>query len=206
MRLELPIIYDLCCGSGGWAAGLIAAGYRVIGYDINPQPLYPGEFHQADVKLLNGADMRDGVLIVASPPCEEFSRHAMPWTRARNPPEPDLSIVEACWRIQREAGLPMVLENVREAQRWLGRAKHHSGAFYLWGDVPALMPTLTYRKKESYGSKDRLKRARVPPELARWIGECFLPATVWCRMGCGYRHAAEAGKYGCPNCNGDGLL
>lgn len=199
-----PIAYDLCCGSGGWAAGLIAAGFHVIGYDIDPQPLYPGEFRQCDVKLLNGADMRDGALIVASPPCEEFSRHDQPWTRARNPPEPDLSIVEACRRIQREAGLPMVLENVRGAQKWLGRAKHHSGAFYLWGDVPALMSRVTHRAKESYGSKDRLKRARVPLELATWVGECFLPATVECRMGCGYQRQAELGKYGCPKCCGDG--
>jgi len=167
------IAYDLCCGSGGWAAGLIEAGYHVIGYDISPQPDYPGEFRLADVKTLSGADMRDGVLIVASPPCEEFSRHQMPWTRKRNPPPPDLSIAEACWRIAREAGLPVVMENVRAAQGWFGRAVAHVGPFYLWGDVPAILPRPVVRKKESYGSKDRLKRARVPIELAKWVGECF---------------------------------
>lgn len=198
-----PIAYDLCCGSGGWAQGLIDAGWRVIGFDIEPQPLYPGEFHQVDVKTLSGFDMRDGALIVASPPCEEFTRHGMPWTRASNPPPPDLSVVEACWRIAKEAGLPIVLENVRTAQGWLGRAKAHVGPFYLWGDVPALLPpAVKIRKKESYGSKDRLKRARVPEELAAWVGQVFMPQEC---IECGYLFDPNCGIYGCPNCHGEGL-
>jgi hypothetical protein len=40
-----------------------------------------------------------------------------------------------------------VIENVKGAQPWVGRAKWHYGSFYLWGDVPALMP------KGSKGSK-----------------------------------------------------
>jgi hypothetical protein len=36
--------------------------------------------------------------------------------------------------------IPLVVENVRGAQRFVGRAKWHHGSFYLWGDVPALMP------------------------------------------------------------------
>ena len=34
----------------------------------------------------------------------------------------------------------MVVENVRGAQKWVGRAQWNYGSFYLWGDVPALMP------------------------------------------------------------------
>jgi len=29
-----PLAIDLCCGLGGWTEGLLAEGYRVIGYDI----------------------------------------------------------------------------------------------------------------------------------------------------------------------------
>ena len=36
--------------------------------------------------------------------------------------------------------IPMVIENVRGAQKWVGRASWNYGSFYLWGDVPALMP------------------------------------------------------------------
>ena len=52
-----------------------------------------------------------------------------------------------CFRIQKEASfaagrhIPMVVENVRGAQPWVGRARWNFGSFYLWGDVPALMPS-----------------------------------------------------------------
>jgi hypothetical protein len=55
-------------------------------------------------------------------------------------------LFSACFRIQAEASLaagrhiPMVVENVRGAQPWVGRAQWNFGSFYLWGDVPALMP------------------------------------------------------------------
>jgi len=59
---------------------------------------------------------------------------------------PDNTLFDACFRIQREASgaagrhVPMLVENVRGAQQWVGRAAWHYGSFYLWGDVPALMP------------------------------------------------------------------
>ncbi len=37
--------------------------------------------------------------------------------------------------------IPLVIENVKGAQPWVGRARWHYGSFYLWGDVPALMPS-----------------------------------------------------------------
>src|ERR1035441_6124164 len=62
-------------------------------------------------------------------------------------PPPDNELFKACFRIQREASeaaghyIPMVVENVRGAQKWVGQARWHYGSFYLWGDVPALMPS-----------------------------------------------------------------
>jgi hypothetical protein len=56
------------------------------------------------------------------------------------------ALFDACFRIQREASeaagrhIPMVVENVRGAQPWVGRAAWNYGSYYLWGDVPALMP------------------------------------------------------------------
>jgi hypothetical protein len=40
-----------------------------------------------------------------------------------------------------------VVENVRGAQKWVGRARWNFGSFYLWGDVPALMPIVRPRAK-----------------------------------------------------------
>ena len=81
---------------------------------------------------------------------------AMPWSRAKakraallNDAEGRKRLTElfdACFRIQGEAceaaghHIPMVVENVRGAQKWVGRSRWNFGSFHLWGDVPALMP------------------------------------------------------------------
>jgi hypothetical protein len=86
-------------------------------------------------------------MIVAFP-CQEFSYRAMPWKRAKalGPPELGMELFAQAGRIQREACeaagryIPMIQENVKGAQKYVGRAQWHYGSFYLWGDVPALMP------------------------------------------------------------------
>jgi hypothetical protein len=99
-----------------------------------------------DVLTLHGRQFKDAALIVASPPCQAYSYRAMPWKRAKALPPPDNTLFDACFRIQREASeaagrrVPMVVENVRGAQPWVGRARWMYGSFALWGDVPALMP------------------------------------------------------------------
>ena len=40
----------------------------------------------------------------------------------------------------------MVIENVRGAIPWVGRSRWNFGSFYLWGDVPALMPPTKHAK------------------------------------------------------------
>jgi len=145
-----PVAIDLFCGLGGWTEGLIAEGYDVFGFDIEQhvygEHRYPAQLVVQDVLTLHGKQFRNATLIVASPPCQAYSYRAMPWKRAKALPPPDNTLFEACFRIQREASeaagrrVPMVVENVRGAQKWVGRARWNYGSFYLWGDVPALMP------------------------------------------------------------------
>lgn len=147
---------DLFCGLGGWTDGLLAEGYRVVGYDITQhvfgEHMYQAQLVLQDILTLHGAQLRDAALIVASPPCQAYSYRAMPWKRAKALPPPDNSLFEACFRLQREASeaagrkIPMVVENVCGAQKWVGRARWHHGSYYLWGDVPALMPIVTARR------------------------------------------------------------
>jgi site-specific DNA-cytosine methylase len=141
---------DLYCGLGGWAEGFLAEGWDVIGFDVERHDYgsggYPGQLVLADVLTLHGSQFRHADVIVASPPCQSYSYRAMPWKRAKALPPPDNSLFEACFRIQREASeaadrhIPLIVENVKGAQKWVGRAQWHYGSYYLWGDVPALMP------------------------------------------------------------------
>jgi len=145
-----PLAIDLYCGLGGWTEGLLAEGYRVVGFDVERHAYgdakYPAQLVLQDVLTIHGRQFKDAALIVASPPCQAYSYRAMPWKRAKALPPPDNALFEACFRIQLEASeaagmyIPLVVENVRGAQPYVGRARWHFGSFYLWGDVPALMP------------------------------------------------------------------
>jgi hypothetical protein len=66
------------------------------------------------------------------------------WRREHPAKPPDTALFDACFRIQREASeaagryIPLIVENVKGAQPWVGRAKAHYGSFYLWGDVESV--------------------------------------------------------------------
>jgi len=117
-----PLAIDLFCGLGGWTEGLLAEGYRVVGFDLERHDYgtggYPAQLVLQDVTTLHGSQFKDAALIVASPPCQAYSYRAMPWKRAKALPPPDNTLFEACFRIQREANavadhyIPLVVENV----------------------------------------------------------------------------------------------
>lgn len=150
--MSQPIAIDLYCGLGGWTEGLLAEGYYVVGFDIERHEYgderYPAQLVLQDVRTIHGRQFRHADLIVGSSPCQEFSYRAMPWKRAKalGPPVLGMELFYHQFRIQREAceaagrHIPMVVENVRGAQPWVGRSRWNYGSFHLWGDVPALMP------------------------------------------------------------------
>lgn len=98
-----PRLLDLFCGAGGAAMGYARAGFDVVGVDINPQPHYPFEFHQADAMTypLDGFDA-----IHASPPCQGYSvtasLHDVAYPRLIEPVRDRLLA----------AGVPFIIENV----------------------------------------------------------------------------------------------
>lgn len=150
----------------------LAEGYDVTGYDIEEHAYgdmrYQGTLVLQDVCTLHGAQFKDVDLIVASPPCQEYSYMAMPWSLAKAKAaaiRADTTgeklaalnrLFNECFRIQREASfaagrhIPLVVENVKGAQPWVGRARWNYGSFFLWGDVPALMPLTSARKLQGF--------------------------------------------------------
>lgn len=152
-----PIVIDLYCGLGGWSEGFLSEGYECHGYDIEAHDYgtggYPGTLHLRDILTIHGSEFKDATIIVGSSPCQKYSYMAMPWTKAKDmgrfygdPEHPERigelnALFDAQFRIQREASeaagryIPMIVENVRGAQKWVGKAAANYGTFYLWGDV-----------------------------------------------------------------------
>ena len=160
---------------------------------------YPAQLVLQDILTVHGSQFRDAAVIVASPPCQNYSYLAMPWSNSPDEVRPcgdgweilnskaakelrekweregpDNRLFDACFRIQREAiearaadckdcgklvkrntylgefcqacYIPLIVENVRGAQPWVGHSAWNYGSFHLWGDVPALMPVQHVRK------------------------------------------------------------
>ena len=131
--MSKPLMFDLYCGLGGATEGFLAEGWHCIGIDIERHQYgdcrYPSQLWIQDILTISGAQLRDADFLWASPPCQAYSYRAMPWKRAKALPPPDNSLFEACFRIQREAceaagrHIPLVVENVRGAQKWVGRSR-----------------------------------------------------------------------------------
>lgn len=184
-----PLAIDLFAGKLGWSRGLVAAGWKhIIAVDLEwrGDKLLGVEYVIQDVLTLHGSQFRNASLIVASPPCQNYSYLAMPWSRSKTDGSqtakalrrkwetegPDNRLFDACFRIQREAieaagrYIPLIVENVRGAQPWVGQAKANYGSFFLWGDVETVNGAIvagqvhfgadllkgTHRKGEGSGS------------------------------------------------------
>jgi hypothetical protein len=160
------------------------------------------------VLTLHGSQFRDAELIVASPPCQEYSYMAMPWSRAKTKAAAiradetgealeDLNrLFNACFRIQREAceaagrHIPMVVENVRGAIPWVGRSRFSVGSYHFWGDVPALMPITQAVKVASDSGR------RTDPGLgARFTSrDCGIESLGHIKLGGSWFHGYRKGQ------------
>lgn len=106
-----PRLLDLFCGAGGAAEGYRRAGFDVVGVDINPQPRFPFEFHQADALAYLARHGRSFDAVHASPPCQG-------WTAYRRRPNhvaPRLNLIPVIRDELERLGLPYAVENIHGA-------------------------------------------------------------------------------------------
>lgn len=160
-----PLCIDLFCGLGGWTEGFLAEGYDVVGFDIERHQYgehkYPAQLVIQDVLTLHGSQFRDAAVIVASPPCQRYSYMAMPWTRGQRLAawyQADAArlaelnqLFEACFHLATDANVSVVVENVKGAQPWVGRAQANYGSFYLWGDIETVNGRIVCGPDRSFG-------------------------------------------------------
>lgn len=194
---------DLFCGRFGWSKAFAARGWECVGVDLVAPPEIPEgcTFIQQDILDLSKIDLWSRLrwsngfdFICASSPCEQFSVHGMKCFHP-NPRYPELGIrlFNHTRSLCEQSGIPYVMENVRLAQNFVGRAQHHCGPFYLWGSgVPVLMPQgikkgfnrdwnpVTRKRSSAQISQVRCNmgngeqasiRATIPDELAACVAD-----------------------------------
>lgn len=173
-------VLDLYCGLGGWAQGFVEQGHEVTGYDIiDFAEKYPGKFVKAD--LLTLSDFPSADLVVASPPCTDFSKASFPatWKSVQKFP-PDipgaLKLFNRVFEIV-ELVKPryFIIENVRGAQKYVGKARMHIGSRYFWGNFPWFSVGNAddiYGKWRMTPSQDRgVLRSVIPLSISRALAE-----------------------------------
>jgi DNA (cytosine-5)-methyltransferase 1 len=101
-----PLLLDLFCCQGGASAGYVAAGFDVIGVDIDPQPRYPYRFLQGDALAALDRLGEHVDAVHASPPCQGYSNAQR--IQGREHP----MLIDAVRERLEELGKPYVIENV----------------------------------------------------------------------------------------------
>jgi hypothetical protein len=120
-----PLIIDLYCRMGGSTVGYQAAGFRVVGVDLEPQRGYPGDgFVQGDaiaalLEIKSAGDLAGTgrpVAIHAGPPCQDANTATMT-NRKRGLVDDHQQLVPATRELLDVIGLPYVIEQPTSSRR-----------------------------------------------------------------------------------------
>lgn len=170
----MPFMIDLFSGLGGASAAMRDRGWDVITVDSEDKfkPDVVGDIAEMQLEPTTQVD-----LVWASPPCTEFARTSMPWTRKRMTGPPSLALVEAALRIVDEIKPTWwILENVRGAVPYLRDLSllGHAGPVYMWGEMPrGFIAALKQLRIAPY--KERLSglrpdlRSKTPREISELV-------------------------------------
>jgi len=197
-------VLDLFSGFGGWSEAFLTAGHEVLRIENNPLLKDVRRTHLKCVKevrdeLLNakerGEPLMDVDVIMASPPCLEFSNAfnspKSNWLR-ENPDlgldyyEPSLELLEVTLEII-DIVKPKywIIENVVGSIRYfkpkLGIPRQIIGPFVLWGTYPEI---IIKNELPSKASKDKRHsklrsnhKAKIPIQLSHGLLVAILEQT-----------------------------
>lgn len=167
----MPRLLDLFCKAGGGAEGYHRAGFEVVGVDIEPQPNYPFEFHQADALSfpLDGFDV-----VHASPPCQ----FATAYRRRHEHVKASPNLIPAVSARLFASGLPYVIENVPAARDYLiGPIQLCGSSFGL--DVRRHRLFESSHPLEAPPCDHGRQTPRFPPATNRTNLRCTVEVGVW---------------------------
>jgi hypothetical protein len=168
---SLPIVLDLFSGTGSATQPFVECGkHRVIRIDIAGKPDI-----RADVRHL---PLKYGLrpeFVWASPPCDDFTD--VPWHADLRDPVRGLALWIAARDWIGELDPPAwVMENVRGAQRFVGKATAHAGSRYLWTNLDLGPLPAVYGKWRLPPSPERkMLRSQIPRPLAEAVHRAVCP-------------------------------
>lgn len=174
-----PLAIDFFCCQGGCSAGLVAAGFDVLGVDIVPQSRYPFAFVRADAVRDFAALVRvyRPAVVLGSPPCQRWTRAQV--IQGREHPALIAPFRERC----RESGLPYVIENVEGARDELVDPVMLCGLMFglrtdrhrlFESNIPLAAPTHPTGPRGAEDHRDmpktKMGRPFQPGELRQYVG------------------------------------
>ena len=167
-------VLDLFCGLGGWSIPFNEAGYECTGIDYTDLG-YPFNFIQADLNDWIPDQHYD--IILASPPCTNFSKVVLNWTGKNNESKGlDLvyrtfaliqEIKPKFWIIENVKGLSEFIDKPNDIVRY-GKSSQRKAA-YLWSNIgklgmlDSMIIKNTHRK--TFKTSDP-ELAKIPYELS----------------------------------------
>ena len=199
-----PLLLDLCCKAGGCSEGYRRAGFTVVGVDVEPQPNYPFEFHQADaLEVLRTWDLSRFAAIHASPPCKAHTKTGWAYHFGYHDNHDDLltpmrPLLEATglpWVIENVPGAPMRVDVLLCGSQFGLNVRRHRWFEVSWPLFTLMQPCDHSRRVVSpHGNPNRFKGSAkdwaegmgidwmtgpelaqaIPPAYTEWIGRQLL--------------------------------
>lgn len=166
-------ILDLFSGLGGFSQAFKDREHTVITVDNNPdfKPDICKDIMKLNKKDFNGYDFD---IVLASPPCTEFSKSCMPstWKSVQKGCNPDTLLLQKTLKIIYWIDPKYwIIENVWGSRPYfypfLGKPVKKVGSRYLWGNFPVIDVKPQYGKWKLSPSKDRpALRSLIPYDLS----------------------------------------